>query len=192
MELKSKTTVNPSDVLQSECQGNVLSAAIERNAQGLWRYFLYRVSGDELLAEDLMQEFCLQATRGKLPEGQPDRIDAWLFGVAKNVLRRHWRTITRRRKNIPEVRADVSAALGTMLDTMPMPQDVLEKKETQEQLTLAITALPGKDQELILKHYFDGLSQIEIARQTGLSARAIEGRLYRARQALRDKLTAME
>lgn len=139
-----------------------------------------------------MQELCLQAARSKLPTDEPDRLDAWLFGVAKNVLRRHWRTTTRRRRNLPEVRADISAELGKMLDAEPMPQELLEQKEMREQLTLALTALPSRDQELILQHYFDERSQIEIAEKLGITARAVEGRLYRARQALRDKLAFME
>ncbi len=183
---------NSSNAQTPDSEAGLLASALERNAQSLWRFFQYRVSGDSMLAEDLMQELCLQATRSNLPDGEPDRIDAWLFGVARNVLRRHWRTITRRRNSLPEVRADLSAELGQMLDREPMPQDMLEKKETQEQLMLALTALPGGDQDLILQHYFDGRSQSEIAQQMGLSARAVEGRLYRARQALRNKLIISE
>jgi RNA polymerase sigma factor (sigma-70 family) len=165
--------------------------ALERNARSLWRFLLVRVGGDNNLAEELMQETCLQAARSDPPEDD-GRCDAWLFGVARNVLRRHWRTITRRRRNLPEVRTDLAAELGTLLDAAPMPGDCLERQEVWEQLWLALTALPADDQELIVQHYFDGRAQTDLAAERNTSARAIEGRLYRARQALREKLQHLE
>jgi RNA polymerase sigma-70 factor (ECF subfamily) len=169
-----------------------LADALQRNAQGLWRFLLVRVGGDENLAEELMQELCLQAARTQASAGQAEYIDAWLFGVARNVLRRHWRTITRRRRNLPEVRVDVGTELSGMLDSTPLPNDYLERREVRQQVLLAITALPTDDQNLILQHYFDGKSQTDIADGLGVSSRAVEGRLYRARAALRERLQHME
>ena len=57
-----------------------------------------------------------------------------------------------------------------------------------DQLLLAITELTSEEQELIVGHYFHGRSHDELAAECGLSPRAIEGRLYRARRALREKL----
>ena len=169
-----------------------LACAMECNAQGLWRFFLVRVGGDENLAEELMQELSLQATRSFTAPEKTQNLDAWLFGVARNVLRRHWRTITRRRRNLPEARVDVGAELADMLDSTALPIECLERREVREQVLLALTSLSTDEQNLILQHYFDGQSQTDIASAHGVSPRAIEGRLYRARQALRDKLQHLE
>ncbi len=150
-----------------------------------------RLGGDNNLAEELMQELCLQATR-TYETTRTENVDAWLFGVARNVLRRHWRTITRRRRNLPEARVDVSTELANMLDSTPLPNDYIERREVKEQVLLAVTALPTDDQDLVLLHYFDGISQADIAVKLGVSPRAIEGRLYRARNALRERLQHME
>lgn len=140
-----------------------------------------------------MQEFCLQATRTySAAAGQADNLDAWLFGVARNVLRRHWRTITRRRRNLPEARVDVGTELASMLDSVPLPGEHIERREVKEQVLLALSSLSTDDQNLILQHYFGGQSQTDIAAGRGVSPRAIEGRLYRARQALREKLRHLE
>lgn len=168
-----------------------LADALQRNAQGLWRFLLVRLGGDENMAEELMQELCLQASRTHAA-GRTENVDAWLFGVARNVLRRHWRTITRRRRNLPEVRVDVGKELASMLDSAPLPNDYIERREAKEQVLLALTALPTDDQNLILRHYFDGQSQADIADSLGVSPRAIEGRLYRARTALRERLQHLE
>jgi RNA polymerase sigma-70 factor (ECF subfamily) len=158
----------------------------------VWRFLLVRVGGDENLAEELMQEFCLQATRSYRAAGSAKNINAWLFGVARNVLRRHWRTITRRRRNLPQVHLDVGVELADMLESTVLPMDHLERREVREQVLLALTSLSTDDQNLILQHYFDGRSQTDIATQRGISPRAIEGRLYRARQALRERLHHLE
>ncbi|MBN1943787.1 MAG: sigma-70 family RNA polymerase sigma factor [Phycisphaerae bacterium] len=169
-----------------------LADALQRNAQGLWRFLLVRVGGDENLAEELMQELCLQASRTGAGVDRTEHIDAWLFGVARNVLRRHWRTITRRRRNLPEARLDVGTELADMLDGEPLPNDYIERREVRQQVLLALTALPTDDQNLILQHYFDGQSQADIAAALDVSVRAIEGRLYRARQTLRERLRHLE
>lgn len=176
------------------CAGaELLAEALQRNARGLWRFLSVRVGGDENLAEELMQELCLQAVRTRTAAGRTaEHVDAWLFGVARNVLRRHWRTLTRRRRNLPEVRVDIGRELADRMDQAPLPGEYLQRREVQEQLLLALTALPTEDQNLILEHYFDGRSQVEIAAKSGLTPRAVEGRLYRARQALRERLRHLE
>jgi RNA polymerase sigma-70 factor (ECF subfamily) len=169
-----------------------LSDALQKNAQGLWRFLLVRVGRDENLAEELMQELCLQAARTYTKAGEAKHIDAWLFGVARNVLRRHWRTITRRRRNLPEVRADVGVELANLFDAEPLPSAYIERREVREQVLLAVSSLATEDQNLILLHYFDGRSQADIASDLGVSPRAVEGRLYRARVALRERLRHLE
>ncbi|MBN1553970.1 MAG: sigma-70 family RNA polymerase sigma factor [Phycisphaerae bacterium] len=180
---------DPSDIAG---ETESLVDALERNAQGLWRFLWVRVGGDENLAEDLMQELCLQATRTYASARSARHIDAWLFGVARNVLRRHWRTITRRRRNLPEARVDVATELAGMLDSIPLPNDHIERNEVKEQVLLAVSSLPTDDQNLILRCYFDGQTQADIAADLGVSVRAVEGRLYRARLALRERLQHLD
>ncbi len=66
--------------------------------------------------------------------------------------------------------------------------EALARKEVQDQLLLALTGLSGDAQELLIGSYFEGRSHAELASMLNVSERAIEGRLYRARVALRDKL----
>lgn len=157
-----------------------------RNAAGLWRYFLRRC-GDDTHAEDLMQELCLQLARMELPAGDDELHDAWLFGVARNVWRNFLRSTVRRRNNIPMASGD-GLELVERIERGIAPEDELACEESRRQLMFAITALPGVDQEIIRMHYFEGMSQREIAAQMDMSERAVEGRLYRARQTLKTKL----
>ena len=55
-----------------------------------------------------------------------------------------------------------------------------------------MTDLSSAEQELIVAHYFQEESQANLAARLGISVRAVEGRLYRARRALREKLRNLE
>jgi len=168
---------------------NDLVALIERNAPKQWRYVLSQVSGDENMAEELMQEICLQTTRSRIPDGDDARKDAWMFGIARNVLRRHWRTLSRRRKNIPGLQRDQAVQLAKVFDNQPLPDEFMENRETLDYLVAAIETLGDDEREMIHRYYFLAESQQDIADAMGVTVRAVGGRLYRSRQIMRDKLT---
>ena len=52
----------------------------------------------------------------------------------------------------------------------------------------AVAALPEAEQVLFYRKYYYRQSTTQIARETGLTERAVEGRLYRLRMRLRDSL----
>ena len=59
-------------------------------------------------------------------------------------------------------------------------------EETRLRLIANITELSSDQQELIFAHYFDGQSHAEVARRMGTTDKAIESKLYRARERLRE------
>src|SRR5690348_5105027 len=60
-----------------------------RTARPLWAY-LARVSGNPAVAEDLLQESCLRFLGAKVPDGDV-ACRHYLFRIATNLLRDHWR-----------------------------------------------------------------------------------------------------
>ena len=163
-----------------------MHAAFDRCSRAIYRYIVVRV-GDPHLADDLMQQLWLQARTGR-SDVPPAQQEFWLRGIAKNLVRSHWRR--EKRRGMRTVSADPALA-GELAERMcrdPLPTEFMERREMQTQLLLAITELGTNEQELIIGHYFRGLPHADLARELGLSLRAIEGRLYRARRQLRDKL----
>ncbi|MFT3683687.1 MAG: sigma factor-like helix-turn-helix DNA-binding protein [Phycisphaerales bacterium] len=55
-------------------------------------------------------------------------------------------------------------------------------------MLLAMTELPAAEQDLLVAHYVRGEEQAKLAERLGLSVRAVEAKLYRARKALHDRL----
>ena len=68
------------------------------------------------------------------------------------------------------------------------PEEALLRKERQQALAQAVGRLSERDQILFFRKYYYYQSTAQIAAETGLSERAVEGRLYRLRQRLRTLL----
>src|SRR6201999_41464 len=66
------------------------AAFYERSARPLWAY-LARVSGDPALADDLMQESFVRFLCAAAPEDGDGNSRRYLFRIASNLLRDHWR-----------------------------------------------------------------------------------------------------
>ena len=169
-----------------------LRQAFERCADGLWRFILVRAGGDRHAAEDLLQQTCLEAARSRKAPGDEAGCEAFLFGIARNLLRKHWRRMQRRGVALPAQDAQRGSQLAALMEAGPVAPDLLASRETRDQLMLAVTVLPAVDQQLVFAHYFDGRSQGQIAAELGISSKSVESRLYRLRTRLRAMLRGEE
>ena len=61
----------------------------------------------------------------------------------------------------------------------------MEQEERRQALYRALASLPELDRQIVNRRYFRGEAVAEIAASTGLTGRAVENRLWRARTALR-------
>lgn len=163
---------------------NRLQDAFSSCCDGLYRFILVRVGGQRDAADDLLQQTCFVAAgKSRLPDG--DECEAWLFGIARNLVRKHWRTQKVRGKTLPLLDAEPGAALLDAMESGPLPAEVLESDEAATRLLAAVTALSADDQRLVFAFYFQGRPHTDIAEETGASAKGVETRLYRIRRRLR-------
>jgi RNA polymerase sigma-70 factor (ECF subfamily) len=142
----------------------------------LYAFVSHRVGGDQTLAEDIVQDAWLRAVDYWPRRGTPDNPRAWLIRVARNLLVSHFR----RKRPIPvdpselELKAD---------DYRP------DTSRAAALVSWGLARLRRGQAALLEAFYFDGKSTREIAEQSGLSERAVEGRLRRARQNLEKRLS---
>ena len=168
----------------------VFERVFDACASSFYRYFAVR-AGDAHLADDLMQQLWLQA-RGKATGIPQANLEYWLRAIARNLLLTHWRVKARRPGHQPMPDPDLAASLADRLVSEAIAPHELERREIRDQLLLAITDLPAAEQELIIGCYFDDVPHAELAARVGISERAVEGRLYRARAALRERLRNLD
>ena len=154
----------------------------------LYRYIAVRLGGDDTLADDCMQQTCLEAARSERVPARED-LEHWLRGVARNVIRRHWRRTRLAPQSVAVVDRTLARRIADAIDRGPLPPEWLVQKEVRDHLLLAITELMAPEQNVIYRFYFAGESYEELAEASGVSVRSVEGRLYRARAELRRKLT---
>jgi RNA polymerase sigma-70 factor (ECF subfamily) len=163
-----------------------------RASDALYRFILVRVRGDRTAAEDLLQQTCCEAARHLRPPVDHDECEAWLRGISRNLIRRHWRKSKREAGWVSVEDAALAGSLAYDMEAGPLPPEALIKEESVTQLMLAVTSLSAADQSLIFAYYFDGRPQATMARDWGVTEKSIESRLYRARSRLREALRNME
>jgi RNA polymerase sigma-70 factor (ECF subfamily) len=169
-----------------------LTRAFQRCADGLYRFILIRAGGDRDTADDLLQQVCVEAAKCRRIFPNDGECEAFLFGIARNLVRKHWRRMRGKGIALPAHDSDMGTALAEQMEAGPLPPETLTQRESVTQLMLAITALTPADQYLVRAFYFDGRPQVEIAAEIGLTPKGVESRLYRVRTRLRAMLREQE
>lgn len=163
-------------------EAHAFALLMRRHKQPLYR-FVRRYVGDPDEAYDLVQETFAAAWRA-LDRFDPSRpFDTWLRRIALNKCR-DW---SRRRLVRRLLRADPGAAAAEIeaaADPASTPEAALLETETVRRLDRAIADLPPALKEPLLLTVFEGLSQQAAADVLGVSPKAVETRVYRARRRL--------
>lgn len=152
--------------------------------------FLYRMTGQHEAAVDLAQETFVKLYQARARyRPHAGEFSTWLFAIASNLAKNH----ARWRSRHPEVALDAptgdgSVAIPESRSGSASPDQAAISRETEAQVRKAILALPADLREALLLSTHEQLSYAEIARITRCSAKAVETRIYRARQILKDRL----
>jgi RNA polymerase sigma factor (sigma-70 family) len=156
--------------------GEAFLGVVRRHEAAVGAY-LSRRAGPEV-AKDLLSEVWLAAFGSRrtydrsLPDARP-----WLFGVARNTLRRHWRSLR------PEEPLPDSADLEAGWDPWPA---VGERIDGAEALRSAVLGLPPAEREVLTLVVWEDLSVADAARALGIPSGSAYRYLHQARLTLRN------
>ena len=159
-------------------------ALVGRHKVALYR-LARRYVGDADDADDIVQASFVSAW-GALKRYDPTRgFAAWLRTIALNKCRDHGRrAVVRRLLMIPVA----ASTVDFIADPQPGAEAELIAQEELAILNRAIVRLPRALKEPLLLTVIAGLSQAEAGRELGISAKAVETRVYRARRALMEAI----
>lgn len=132
--------------------------------------------GDQYLAQDIVADAFVKACIS-LPDDVPS-FRYWLLRVCRNL----WIDHQRRQKHFSY--EDPSAYISGSYT----PETEYLKKEQHKALWRAMDALSPPDRELVVLHYFSGLSLQEIAPMINISYAAVRQRMVRLRRELKIRL----
>lgn len=158
----------------------------------LYRFALRRLGGDEETAADIVQS-TLTAAMNKLDTFRGEAaLSTWLCSICRfeisGLRRRQGRrpTEVELSDDVPEVRA----ALVSAAAHRDGPADLLVRGETARLVHQTLDELQPRYGRALEWKYIDGLSVREIAARLGLTPKAAESTLTRARIAFADRFVA--
>jgi RNA polymerase sigma-70 factor (ECF subfamily) len=155
-------------------------ALVERHREAIYR-IARAATGDAEEAFDITQE-AFVAAFGALSRYDPARpFRVWIAAITLNKCRDR----ARRRAvgrflglPLPELAADWIA------DDAPSPEAQTASRDELAATARALAELPSTLKEVLILRTIEGLNQQDTAKALGISAKAVETRLYRARQKL--------
>jgi RNA polymerase sigma-70 factor (ECF subfamily) len=146
----------------------------ERREPGLYRYALY-VSGSHIIAEEVAHEAFLRLIGPDLQfDARRGSLEAYLYGVARNLIRVMQRHRTAEQSEDPAVEPDV---VGDLI-----------RNERIAALHAALKDLPGQYRDAVVLCDLEERSYEEAARLMGCPMGTVRSRLHRARMLLAARL----
>jgi RNA polymerase sigma-70 factor (ECF subfamily) len=139
----------------------------------------YSAAGDSDRAADAAQEAFLRAWRKLDSLKEPQCFGTWLLGIARNVALDAGRKARRQ---------PAESLTGNTMSDAAGPEQRLDQREQSDQIALAIQQLDDVSRSVVVLRYYENLSSREIGQLIGLSPAAVDMRLMRARQQLRQSL----
>jgi RNA polymerase sigma-70 factor (ECF subfamily) len=154
---------------------------------------ILRSDGD---VEDVIEETFWQAWRqaDRFVEGRGS-VQTWLLTIARSRALDRLRSAKRRREDSLDEPGALDAASPATDDAPPSsvsdPSFEVEHGERRRLVLAALAELPGEQRQALELGYFGGLSQTEIAEQTGQPLGTVKTRMRLAMQKLRERLAVL-
>jgi RNA polymerase sigma-70 factor (ECF subfamily) len=167
-----------------------LNDLMDRHGQKLFHY-LCRIVLDETDAAELAEETFVKVYQNRARFDGDRKFSTWLYAIATNLARDRRRWWARR----PEVSLEAESPLTgqglneTLAEQGADPSEELVVAERAEMVRKAVAGLREEWRVPLVLAEYEGRSHIEIGAILSCSAKAVEMRIRRAREELRERLT---
>ena len=168
-----------------------LNSLMERHSERLFHYLIRQLQNEEDAA-DIAQEAFVRVYQYRAKFDPRQRFSTWLYTIATNLSRDRLKWRSRHPQvSLNQTVGEGNSALADVLpDSKPLPDEVLASNERADAVRDAIAALPEDLRAAIILSEYQLLPNAEIANVLRCSVKAIESRIYRAKQRLRERLDA--
>src|SRR5918995_1368189 len=149
---------------------------------GNLRAFISRRVRNHADVDDLVQRVFLQMVKGLTSLRDAERLHAWVYRTARNVIVDYYRSSTARR----EVASGGAEELAANAENLAPPKDD-ERAALQELaacMTPMIRQLPPAYREAVTLADIEGVNQADAAARAGVSISGMKSRIQRSRQQL--------
>lgn len=158
---------------------------VKRHLDGVYN-FAMRLSGDNLLAEDIAQETFVKAWKNLKKYDHEKNFKTWLFTIARNTTIDH----LRKRKNVPFSLFENSAGENFFVDNIkdenPRADEIFAIALRKEVVEAALLELPPKYKEVFILHEGEDMTFAEIGKILDRPLDTVKSQYRRALLALKD------
>ena len=160
--------------------------SFEEDFPAVHRFISRRVG--TALADDLAAEtFAIAFRRRHDFDARKGSLRSWLFGIAVNLLRSHWRAEQH------QLELDARLAVDAELrQDLSMSDERLSASLIGPRIAAALAELVAEQREVLLLHVWAELSHDEIASALGVPVGTVRSRLWRSRASLRERLRGFD
>lgn len=166
---------------RSQREGGVGPAAVDVTGRAFYEAHYHRLAGwtrtlvdDDETAHDIAEAFTRLITKHR----HIDDARGYLYTIAVNLVRDHWRRTRRERRRFREI-----VALRPVHTTAP--------PATTSAVRLLVDALPDRLRAPVLLHYYADMPLADVAHHLGRNPNTVKSDLFKARAALRKNLTGV-
>jgi RNA polymerase sigma-70 factor (ECF subfamily) len=151
-------------------------AAFDQHKHAVYR-FAWRMCGSAPTAEDITQDVFVALLRDRRRfDGARGTLRAFLLGIARNLVLKHWR----KEHRYEPLDDDAIAARADV-----------EQGEIGDAVGRAVRALGPLQREVVILAEYEGLTLAEVARAVDADLGTVKSRLHRARENLRRSLAPL-
>jgi RNA polymerase sigma-70 factor (ECF subfamily) len=153
--------------------------------------FMYRMTRNQAVAEELAQEVFLRVYRSRETYRAEARFSTWLYRIATNLGVNHARDTKNERSAATVYLDEPDTETGTtpdVADQTPGAESAMLRNERMAAIREHVMALPERQRMAVLMHKYEGMDYKQIGEVLKLSESATKSLLFRAYQTLREKL----
>ena len=148
---------------------------------------IQRLVSNADVVDDLAQEVFIRAYRSLGDFKGESSLYTWLYKIALNLCRNHYRTQGRRPAHEELDETDGATGLATAEGT---PEDEAFRREFWEHLRRGLDELPAEQREAVVFADLEGMSYEDMADVMGVPIGTVRSRIFRGRRALPGRLAA--
>jgi RNA polymerase sigma-70 factor (ECF subfamily) len=166
-----------------------INRLVDAYGPALCRFLRNRVR-DQALAEELLQEVWHQALRSHRRLRDPERFQAWLYGVARNIARSAMRRRGREISLSTSSQAEESPGWESSLvdESAADPRTEAVRRASLAKLRSLLGELDDGTREMITLRFFDGLTTGQIAKVLDVPLGTVCTKVHRGLRSLRTTL----
>ena len=158
---------------------NAFSELVRMHARGVFNV-VYRMCGDELIAEDAAQETFIRAWQNLSSYRPQTPLRNWLYRIAFNA---GMDMLRKEKRILPNAIEDMQ-----LTDGQPGLEALVSQQERTQLVQKAILSLPDASRAVLILREYEELSYQDISATLDIPIGTVMSRLNYARKLLKDKL----